>query len=206
MTKKIIKIFLCSIFFIQAAVLTAGRNHCQEKKFELISSQGSNYNFLVTVKCSFNHDGSLLIKDLYNRYKDHYTSNDKIKVYSESPINQGFWDGVSLRLENDLSSDHGQMKAQGVSQILKEENGFSFKYSFQSDKIKAKGNAEYTKSIKEQLQVSLEADSIHLTFKNEVTVSKPWFAPEKIFISSVESGLTEDTSKMVDDHLSIIQP
>jgi hypothetical protein len=170
---------------------------CSEKKVDFLKSEGKEYSFEATTKCYFQSQD--LPASILKSYLKEIKSDPQITVLELQPESNY---GYNLKIIQKVDYGHGKMTIDADLNISHTSTEFSF--IFDSNKIKAKGNAAYTVDIIETALLKKEDNSYQVTLKKQAKIEKPWFAPEFVFIDEVKEGLSQDLDYLIKYHSSAL--
>ena len=201
MKHTFLQALLLVICFNSSNIFSLHKFKCSEQKIDLLKSQGSKYTFIAKTKCSFkNHD--LNYKKILGSYLEGLRSDDKIKIIDLEKKEYDIGTHYILKVEQRIDPGHGKMLINADISLSSNNNEFAF--SFDSSKIKAKGNSAFTKDIIEKSSLSKKDKKYQFILSKQTIIEKPWYAPEFVFIKEVKDGLSQDLESMITYHRSFL--
>ena len=198
--------FMCLYMLVMIFTSTLSQANTEEVSCERmsysVSEKGKSlYHLSATLKCIVRTDKPyqpLLMLESYDRYL-HSDLNLNLTKRKEKE------DGsLSYKGRKKITTVHGKMDIKGDLHLNLTDKD-SFIYEFKSRSISADGNAENTKSMREQVKINSYHDKMEIILTNEASVKKPWYAPEVLFLPAAKDGMIEDTEELRKEHLGVVE-
>jgi hypothetical protein len=173
---------------------------CQKAKLYKPTSRGSVYNFKATQKCDITGVTIDLakVKDMYlDEIKD---KKSQFKVHKEQSYdNKKGMQGYSLDVTQSYDTNHGPLRVR-ADVLLLDDNSKKFFMELRSTNIQGDGDSTGNKFILNQLDLEVSPERSELLVTKEIKVTPPWYAPEGMFIDTVETELLESLNKAAKDN------
>ena len=194
-------LYLSSSFTSLQAQSSINNYSCDKEKITNLGEKDSVYAYKIEKTCSSSSINDLYqIKSKYLESIQNDRDNEILRI-EEGAVKDNL-NGLKIELKQEYQSDHGLVKATGDLFLLNN-NTSKFLYDFKTKTVKGNGNAKYTRSIEERVDVDKVRDK-KIIISKIIRVKKPWMAPFYIFDSEIRNGLTKDMKFLAKKHLEII--
>lgn len=167
---------------------------CLKPKEEQVKINGKVYTFTTKVVCSLKDVGDN-IERAKNAVLTHLSKAPNIVHSKKENVAFRNMKGFALDVTEKAKNSHGRIDIRFNSYLVATPKVLLLDAS--SKTIDASGDNEHTKKVSYNVELSLiEAGHYSVFVTKIVDVKRPWYAPESLFVSKAQQGITEDTLQM----------
>ena len=188
------------------AVLQAVKIDCEEATFpRRIKKENGMYAFKATQSCTVTGSSAITfakLKGLESKVFKNDPNVTKVELFSNGAYNGE--PAVHVIMEQQKDTGHGVMRLKADLYLNYDAEDKEYTATFKTRRIRAEGNAKNTKEILDLVTIKPEKNNLKMDFTRTVMVTKPWYAPKDIFISSAKKGIKENLHEVTDLQKSIL--
>ncbi len=168
---------------------------CNEPKLSKPVEHNSIFHFKTVVECSITGEkiNVTALKDAYLAEITDKHSQFKVHKQQDYDNNKGM-KGYLLDLTQSYNTPHGPLSVRADFYLL-DDNSKNFFLELKSRYVHGEDDAEYDKSIFNQINLTVDGNNATLTSIKEVDVEEPWYAPNSMFFNTVETELMDASRK-----------
>lgn len=192
MKQRFLLLLVCYLMLTSNSQATIS---CSNPKLSKPVTQNSIYHFKAVVVCEL-IDENINLKTLNDAYlSDIVKKGSQFKVHKQHDYNNSKgMTGYLLDVTQSYNSSDGAVSVR-ADIIISNDQTKNFYYELRTKSIAAEGDAKYEKMFINTTKLELLPSKNKLTVTKEIDVEEPWYAPESVFLDTVESKLKESIRK-----------
>lgn len=193
-------VYAICLLFLTTACSVQATTTCTEPKLSKITSNNSIFHFHAEVTCKL-VDVKVNLSALKDAYKAEITNpKSQFKVKNQKDYNDGKgMTGYEIDATQSYKTPHGPLSVT-ADILITDDKSSKFDFELKSKSIHGEGDASNNKSISNSVTLQIFPDHDELVVTKDIYVEEPWYAPDSMFIDTVEKELLASIKKAADDN------